>query len=280
MIEHDTTDSGGSVRVNCAEGFCSLTYQLSNKNRPLSMQCSVGNGSTPVLVSAVVDSLLEKHEPTVLLMKSKDTAVRFRPKMGDLFRCWTQNEQTVYAKAFGSRKLLERVCSLSYAMQNVDFVRVQGDEIRLFDYYDVVKRIRENTTPFEFLSIKEECDYSMRNCAVGCLRTLVESVNEGLDSLPRQDREAFSQVAEDLLRQQQCESFRFDTKYSYIQEAVVGIVLPALVKYGASHPFTAAVFREFSKQASVYTEASEQFLSDCSEILNGKLQQSDEDTTY
>jgi hypothetical protein len=280
MIEHDTTDSGGSVRVNCAEGFCSLTYHLSNKNRPLSMQCSVGNGSTPVLVSAVVDSLLEKHEPTVLLMKSKDTSVRFRPKMGDLFRCWTQNEQTVYSKAFGSRKLLERVCSLSYAMQNVDFVRVEDEEIRLFGYYDVVKRIRENTTPFEFLSIKEECDYSMRNCAVGCLRTLVESVNAQLDSLPRQDREAFSQVAEDLLRQQQCESFRFDTKYSYIQEAVVGIVLPALLKYGASHPFTAAVFKEFSKQASVYTEASEQFLTDCSEILNGKLEQSDEDDTY
>jgi len=280
MIEHDTTDSGGSVRVNCTEGFCSLTYQLSNQIRPLSMQCSVGNGSTPVLVSAVVDSLLEKHEPTVLLMKSKDTAVRFRPKMGDLFRCWTQNEQTVYAKAFGSRKLLERVCSLSCAMQNVDFVRVEGEEIRLFGYYDVVKRIRENTTPFEFLSIKEECDYSMRTCSVGCLRTLVESATAQMDSLPRQDREAFSQVAEDLLRQQQCESFRFDTKYSYIQEAVVGIVLPALVKYGASHPFTAAVFTEFSKQASVYTEASEQFLTDCSEILNGKLEQSDEDTTY
>jgi hypothetical protein len=108
----------------------------------------------------------------------------------------------------------------------------------------------------------------------------VESVNLQIDSLPRQDREAFSQVAADLLRQQQCELFRFDTKYSYIQEAVVGIVLPALVKYETTHPFTAAVFAEFSKQASVYTEASEQFLSDCSEILNGKSEVSDEDDTY
>lgn len=280
MIEHDTTDRGGSVRVNCADGFCSLTYQLSNPTRPLSMQCSIGNGSSPRLVFSVVDSLLEKYESNVLLINSKDTAVRFRPKMVDLFRCWTQNEQTVYAKAFGSRKLVERVCSLSYAMQNADFVRVEGEEIRLFGYYDVVKRIRENTSPFEFLSIKEECDYSMRNCAVGCLRTFVETAKAQTDSLPQRDRDAFSQVADDLLSQQKCESFRFDTKYSYIQEAVVGIVLPALVKYGVSHPFTAAVLDEFSKQASFYTEASEKFLSGCAEILNEKSQSGNWNDTY
>lgn len=280
MINHEQTDSGGSVRVNCGEGFCFLTYNLSNKTTPLSMQCSVGNGSAPDLVAAVVSSLLEKHEPTVLLMKSKDTAVRFRPKAGDLFRCWTQGDQTVYAEAFASRKLLERVCSLSYAMQNCDFVRVEDDEIKLFGYYDVVKRLRENTTPFEFLSLKEECDYSMRTCAVGCLRTLAESAKAHLHTIPQRDRGAFTEVTEELITKQQQESFRFDTKYSYIQEAVVGIVLPALVKYGNAHPFTAAVFTEFSKQASVYTESCEQFLNDCREILNGKSEPSDEDTTY
>ena len=119
----------------------------------------------------------------------------------------------------------------------------------------------------------------MRTCSVSCLRTLVESANAQIHNLPQRDRAAFSQVAADLLRKQQCESFRFDTKYSYIQEAVVGIVLPALVKYGAAHPFTSAVFAEFSKQASVYTEASEQFLTDCSEILNVKSEASNEDDT-
>jgi len=280
MINHEQTDSGGSVSVNSGECFCSLSYQLSNKTSPLSMQCSVDKGSSPDIVGFVVSSLIEKHSPTVLLMKSKDTAVRFRPKVGDLFRCWTQGDQTVYAEAFSSRKLLERVCSLSYAMQNADFVRVEEDEIKLFGYYDVIKRLRENTTPFEFLSIKEECDYSMRTCAVGCLRTLAESARSNLHSIPQRDRGAFSEVTEELLNKQQQESFRFDTKYSYIQEAVVGIVLPALVKYGMQHPFTAAVFSEFSKQASVYTESSEQFLNDCREILNGKSELSDEDTTY
>ena len=125
MINHEQTDSGGSVSVNCGEGFCSLAYHLSNKTSPLSMQCSVYKGSSADIVGFVVSSLLEKHSPTVLLMKSKDTAVRFCPKMGELFRCWTQGDQTVYAKAFSSRKLLERVCSLSYAMQNADFVRVE-----------------------------------------------------------------------------------------------------------------------------------------------------------
>jgi hypothetical protein len=280
MINYEQTDSGGSVRVNCGEGICLLTYNLSNKTTPLSMQCSVGNGSTPDLVAAVVSSLLEKHEPTVLLMKSKDTAVRFRPKAGDLFRCWTQGDQTVYAEAFASRKLLERVCSLSYAMQNCDFVRVEDDEIKLFGYYDVVKRLRENSTPFEFLSLKEECDYSMRTCAAGCLRTLAESAKAHLYTIPQRDRGAFTEVTKELITKQQQESFRFDTKYSYIQEAVVGIVLPALVKYGTTHPFTAAVFTEFSKQASVYTESSEKFLNDCREILNGKSEPSDDDTTY
>lgn len=280
MINHKQTDSGGSVHVNCDTDFCSLTYYLFNKNTPLSMQCSVDKGSSPHLVACVVSSLLEKHSPTVILMNSKDTAVRFCPKIGNMFRCWTQGDQTVYAKSFSSRKLLERVCSLSYAMQNCDFVRVDGEEIKLFGYYDVLKRLRENTTPFEFLSLKEECDYSMQTCAVGCLRTLAESVKTCTHMIPPCDRKAFTEVAEELLSKQKEESFQFDTKYSYIQESVVGIVLPALVKYGTKHPFTAAVFTEFSKQASVYTQSSEQFIDNYSKILNRKLESSSEDTTY
>jgi hypothetical protein len=165
-------------------------------------------------------------------------------------------------------------------MQNADFVRVQNDQVDLFDYHDVLKGIREHTSPFEFLSIKEECDYSLKTCAVGCLRTLVECAEGEMESLSMSDREAFAEVARRLLSQQELETFRFDTKYSYIQEAVTGLLLPALVKYGADHPFTSAVFAEFSKQASVYTKASEQFMDEYGEIMNQKSQSEDESTTY
>jgi hypothetical protein len=165
-------------------------------------------------------------------------------------------------------------------MQNSDFMIVKGDEVQLFRYCDVVKRLRENTTPFEFLSIKEECDYSMRTCAVGCLRTLAETAKSHLHNIPQMDRDAFTRVVEELLCKQHGENFQFDKKYSYIQEGVVGIVLPALVKYGMKHPFTTAVFTEFLKQSSVYTESSEHFLNNCRKILKGKSELLYKDPTY
>jgi len=268
MINYEQTDNGGSVCVAQDTNFCTLTYQLSNKTSPLSIRCSVDKNSAPKTVGFVVCSLLEKYSPKVLLISSKDIAVRFIPKFGNMFRCWTQGDQTVYAESFSSRNIFERVCSISYAMQNSNFVRVENNEIKLFGYCDVLKRLRKNTTSLEFLTLKEECDYYMKTVAVKGVCDLIETAEKNLYTIPQKDRLAFQEVSKQLLREQGQESFNFDTKYSYIQEAVVGIVLPAIVKYGLAHPFTEAVLSEFSKQASVYTRSSEELISSYSKIID------------
>jgi hypothetical protein len=280
MIKHNETDKGGSVSVKTKSGFADVSYSLSNKTNPLSVSFSVCKGSDAELSVCVMESVMEKHAPTVVLVESTDILTRFRPKLQSLFRCWTQGNQTVYAKAFASRSLFERVCSLSYAMQHTDFVKVNGDDIDLFGYYDVVKCLRENTKPFEFLALKEECDYTMKTCSVRCTTDMLERAAELLQHIPASGRGAFQEAVDRMSSNQLDERGRFDTKYSYIQEVVTGLLLPSMVKYGMENPFTTGLFHEFSKQASIYTESSEEFLENTNEIINGKYTSTDDPDTY
>lgn len=268
MIEYEQTDGCGSVRVNTVEGFAVVSFDCSNPTRPLSLQCRVSAGSSSRLAGFVIENLAERYEPSVLVVESENTELRYKPKLCEMFRCWTQNSQSVYAKAFSSRDLFSRVCNISCAMQQYDLVRIQNEEIQLFKSRDVLKKIRERTKPFEFLSIKEECDYTIRSSCVDCVRDIISTAQAALPLLSEKKREPFAEAIALLQAKQQEGGRGFDVKHSYIQETANALLLPCIVQFGNTHPFTQKVFGEFSKTTSRYITASESFLDSHAEILD------------
>lgn len=265
MIEHEKTDKGGSVRVRSAEGFATVHFTYSNPDSPLSLWCGVGAGSSPRLSAAVMGNLVERYAPTVLVVESDRTEIRYAPKVGSLFRCWTHGKQSVLAEAFSSREMFNRVCSLSYAMQNTDFVRAEGDELKLYGYHSVLNKLRQNTSPFEFLSLKEECDHNIKRTSVDCVDRIVSAATSALDTISGSQRQRFA-VALQEISQRQLRERGFDTRYSYIQEITTAVLLPAVVKLGSTHPFTQKVFGEFSDSAAQYITVCEEFLNEYGEI--------------
>ena len=266
MIQYEQTDGGGSVTVKSAQGLASVSYLYSNPQSTLSLWCKASDASDPALVNTVVESLAERFAPTVLCVTAKHTETRYKPKVHSLFKCWSNPHQSVYAEAFSSREMFSRICSLSYAMHNTDIVKVIGEEMEFYEYRAVMNDLRKKTTPFEFLSIKEECDYSIKSTSAACVEALVRSATEFLKSLPDRQQQPFREALA-VLSMRQSRERGFDTKYSYIQEATTAILLPAVVRLGSAHPFTQHIFGQFSSAASEYTGACTQFISEYAEIL-------------
>ena len=106
MIEYEQTDGCGSVRVKTTEGFAVLAFACSNPTQPLSLQCRVSAGSSSHLAGVIVENLVERYCPSVLVVEGDNTQLRYKPKIAQMFRCWTQDSQSVYAEAFSSRDLL------------------------------------------------------------------------------------------------------------------------------------------------------------------------------
>jgi len=279
MIQHEQTDNGGSVTVKSPQGLASVSYSYSNSESTLSLWCSASDASTPKLVNAVVESLTERFSPTVLCVSAKHTETRYTPKVHSLFKCWSNPHQSVYAEAFNSRDMFNRICSLSYAMHNTDIVKVTGEDMKFYEYRAVMNDLRKKTTPFEFLSIKEECDYSIKSTSAACVDALLRSATAALDCLTQRQQQPFREALAALALRQSRER-GFDTKYSYIQEATTAILLPAVVRLGSAHPFTQNIFSEFSAAASEYTGACTEFISEYAEILDSNSSNPDYPPTY
>jgi hypothetical protein len=266
MIQHEQTDSGGSVTVKSPDGGAWVSYTVSNRENTLALQCSVSRGSRADISNAVVNSLVEKYAPVVLWVEAPHTETRYRPKFGGLFKCWSNSSEAVFAEAFSAREMFGRICTMSYAMRNTDIIREDGGEVKFYDYHAVLKEIRSKTKPFEFLSIKEECDYTIKRASVDVVDSVVDTAQAALKTLTERNRCRFADALT-RLEQMQSREHGFDTRYSYIQEATVSVLLPAVVTLGNTHPFTKSVFEVFSSAASKYTEACQEFLTEYDEII-------------
>lgn len=265
MIQYEKTDSGGSVKVKSPEGFATVFFNHCNSDNPMSVWFSSSDKSSPRISLSVMNSLAERFTPSVVMIESTNTEIKYTPKIGSLFRCWTHKNQSVFSESISCRKTFDRVCSLSYAVHNTDFVRVRGEELDLYEYRDVLGRIRKNSSPFEFMSIKEECDHTIKKTSTDCVERIVSVGESCIDSISDRYRDRFSHAITEIYRKQKNET-GFDTRYSFMQELTTFVLLPAVVKLGSGHPFTRAVMNEFSASTAKYVQACDVFLKEYNEI--------------
>lgn len=269
MIKHEQTDCGGSVTVKSREGMAFVDYTLSNPDKPLWLSAFCSSASAPRLVQAVVESLCERNSPVIVTMGSKHTEIRYTPKIGRLMRVWGNDRESVYAEAFTERNLFNRVCSFSNAMKNTDIIRAEEGQIDFYEYRSVLNEIRSNNSPFMFLTIKEDFDYTLRNTSAGCVGAMIRAAEAQLHEVNGSLRQSFTQALQRISDKQDCER-GYDTKYAYIGEFCSCVLLPAVVKLGIEHPFTQRVFEEFSRASSTY-------ISECNRIVGEYLDTTDAD---
>lgn len=242
------------------QGIASVNYTLSNSKKPLSISVHCGRGSNARIIGAVIESLCEKHSPVVFIVDSTETEIRYIPKVGRLFRCWSNEKQSVYTEQFSARNLFSRICSFSEAMGNTDVIRARGEEIDFFAYRSIMNEIREKHKPFEFLSIKEEFDYTLRGTSARCVEQMVNAAQRNLKHLTVL-RDAFEEALHRIEEKQSREK-GYDTRYAYIREFCSCVLLPSVVKLGQDHPFTQGVFSHFSHASSDYITACDQFVTE------------------
>lgn len=243
------------------DGVAWIDYTLSNNELPLCMSVDCSSPSTDTICNTVIESLVELHSPVVLIVESRDTEVRYKPKVRSLFRCWGNGHHSVYAEAFSARNLFNRVCSLSAAMHGFDIIKVNGESMDFYENRSVMSEIRRKTSPFEFLAIKEECDYTLRHTSARCVDGMVESAQKLLNTIKGNGQVAFAESLSEIDQKQSAER-GFDTKHAFMQEFCSSILLPAVVKLGSDHPFTQGIFKEFSECASDYISACEKLIAE------------------
>lgn len=261
MIQHERTKNGGSVTVRSDGGSAWVDYTLSNSDCPLSMSVDCSSPSAHIICNSIIENLVELHSPMVLIVESTETEIRYKPKIHSLFRCWGNAHHSIYAQAFSSRNLFNRVCSVSSAMHDFDIIRVNEQGMDFYNNRQVMSEIRRKTTPFEFLSIKEECDYALRHTSAKCVDSMVQSACSLLNSIEGKGKALFAEALTRIDQKQSAER-GFDTKHAFVQEFCSFVLLPAVVKLGSGHPFTQGIFKEFSQSASEYISTCEKLIAE------------------
>lgn len=269
MIEHYATESGGSVRVKSLKGSAQVSFSYSNPQDTLSLWCRVQPHSDTQLSAAIIGNLAERYTPCVLSVFTEDTGLRFKPKYWNLSRGWTHKSQSVFVESMSAKSQFQTICVFAAAMGNTDFIRERGGEINFYSRADVLRWLNERCNPMEFVALKEECDYRLRKTAAECVDSLIESATDSLlwlDSGGDSATAAAFESALGELKRRQNKEHGFDTRYAHIQEFCTAVALPAMVRLGAEHPFTAQIWEDFCKFSTSYLADCEQLMRNYSQI--------------
>lgn len=268
MIECERTENGGRVSVRDGHREAVLAFTLSDTTAsPLTLRMVDESCGDPRLVHTLTASLLERYKSPVVWLRTGNAELRYAPWIGNsVYRHSTTNEETLFTAPFNAGKPFSRMYSLAEAMHDYSFVRSTDNDLQIFNRYAVLAQIRKQMKPFEFLSVKEECDYSVQNACVSATRTIISAAVENLKSTGAR-QEAFRQVLERLETQQRMGSVSFDTKTAYLHQVVTEICLPAVVLFGTGNRFTKAITEAFTASAAEYVRVSEELLETYEECL-------------
>ena len=274
MIKCEKTTNGGTLTVLHEGAETVLSFTLSdNSDSPLVLRMECEANTDSKVQSALVENLVNRYNAPVVFLKTENAQVRYSPWFGkSVFRHSTKKTKSLYTRPFSEGKSFNRLWSLAECMNDYSFVRSAGDDLQVFDRYAVLKQIRLHLTPFEFLSVKEECDYEIQKACVKTTRCITEAAKETASKAGEYTR-AFSEVIERIEALQMDGCVSFDRKIAYLQEAIEQIFLPSVVLFGSSHPMTKRIVEAFVSGAAEYTQVSEEFMDsyeECLKYLNTK----------
>jgi len=268
MIQCERTENGGRISVRDGNRSAVIDFTVSDTTpNPLTLRMIDESGGDVRLIHALADSLLERYKTPVAWLRTGNAELRYAPWIGNsVYRHSTTNEETLFTAPFDAGKAFTRICSLAEAMHNYSFVRSTDEDLQIFNRYAVLAQIRKQMKPFEFLSIKEECDYNVQSACVNATRAVLSAAENNL-KFTGQRKEAFRQVLERLETQQRSGAVSFDTKTAYLHQVITEICLPSIVLFGTGNAFTQAITNAFTASAAEYIRVSQELLETYEECL-------------
>lgn len=274
MIKCRKNNHGGSVTVRDGSTTTVLEFTVSDSSAvPLVLHLKCGGIITRV-VSALLESMVLKYRSPVVFTELANAQLRYMPSIANtVFRQFTHESRSVYTQPFPDSARMSRLLTLAEAMNSYCFVRTAGEDLQMFDRYTVLGTLRRHMTPFEFMSVKEECDYGVQNSCVDTTRKVIAAARSALTHAGSHSA-AFTEILNRVDGLQNTGAAAFDTKTSYIREAIECILLPALVLLGHENPFTRAVAGTFVQGAADYTSLSEEFMGTYEDALKFVMVQS------
>lgn len=278
MIKSEKTENGGTITVLNGGITTVLRFTVSDStSNPLvfRMECS---GHDTRALSALIESLVMKYGSPVVFVRSENAQTRYAPSIANsVFRHSTRGNESLYTRPFPDGGVFSRLWTLAESMNEYRFLRSVEEELQVFDRYAVLGSLRRHMKPFEFMSVKEECDCTIQGSCVDTTRAVIQAARDAV-SHTGSHAPAFRQVLDRMDRLQTDGSQSFDTKTSYILETIESIFLPAAVLLGHGNPFTQAVAAAFVGGAAKYTAVSEEFMGtyeDAFKYLSNKSNEND-----
>jgi len=267
MIQCEKRPNGGRLRVVARGNENVLDFTLSNSGSPLTLSVTEQYGNEPTITVAMVDGLVQRYSPPVVWFTSGNAELRYSPCFAnDVYRHSTVHETSLYTRPFSDGKAFSRIYALAEAMCQYALVRSVNEQLQIFDRHAILSKFRKAMKPIEFLTIKEESDYSIQGACVDATREAISSGKEQLDAT-KEYRAGFAEVLHELETRQNGSAYSFDAKTAYLREVVAGVCLPAIVLFGSNHPFTQAVSGAFARGAARYAQISEDLLQTYEDAL-------------
>jgi hypothetical protein len=268
MINCERTENGGRISVMDENAEAVVTFTVSDStSHPLTLRIVEESPSDARLLLALANSLIERYESPVVWLRTGNAELRYSPWIGSVYRHSTAKEESLYTLPFNAGKPFSRMWSLAEAMSEYSFVRSLQEDLQFFNRYAILAQLRKHMKPLEFLSVKEECDYSVQCSCVNTTRSIIERARENIAATGLY-REAFDQVLSRIENEQKNGSVSFDNKISYLHEAMVNVCLPSIVLFGSGNKFSKAITEAFTSGAAEYISTSQTLLETYEECLN------------
>lgn len=246
MITHKQRAKGGEFTVHTPQGNTVVEYKLSNSiGSVLCLRCCVINGEAKY-ASSVLSSLVEKYTPSVLIIETNIREILYQKRISRMNRYETQNKTSLYSFVEENKEVICEVWKNSISINSMEDCR---DDIKF------LKIIREQTKPFEFLSIKEEYDYLRREHC----KSTVFKILEISDLFPLD--ESFSYIIKTLKNRIRKDTEFYQSKDECVLQCTEELVIPAIIRMGANHTFPIKLIESLGRSVASHSRAKEEFLT-------------------
>lgn len=259
MITHTPKSNGGEIVVSHNKETVQVDFTISNKELPVAyLRCST-NGRDCKTILGVVNALVEKYSPVVFILQTPIKELLYTGNIGTVKRIATQKENSIYCSSMHHKEIAKSLWEISRAIDDGYFIEGSVFSSKQYERLGILKIIRESTTPFEFLSMKEEYDFAIKKKReLTCSRMIEKCKQYSLQN--QKYSNCFKESSSRIEKIYKSNSELFESNISCVESCVVGLLLPAIILLGENNEFTKSLFLIFTESCDQYINTSSEFL--------------------
>ena len=271
MIKTTTKLNGGSIILEDDSNNVLVDFTLSNKSSPIMCINCVISGNDSKSATLITASLLEKYNPVCLVIETKMRDLLYCRKMENVFRCSTIRDKSLFTILNNNKDVWSRLFSMTEEIDCGNLAKKSQTGIDFFSNSSIFAFVRKNTSPFEFLSIKEEYEYNNKELCTVKIREFFDIFDTNLVHLSNGEiKNSLTTLVESFKKNIRDERGVYYNSSGSFQKIFTDLVLPYILTIGESHDSSTNMIELFSKTFVDYITMTEDFLLRFGPILDSK----------